>query len=614
MGDKREELLHYLTTNPGWHTAKELAVAIDRSPRSVKSYLKDLQDQYPIESGNRGYYLAVGAVSEEEPELDNVNSLVINKLLSTPDGIDLYDLADEFYISESAVLNILRQARTQLAKYNLAAERNGDLLVIKGKESDRRHYISAMIYQEISGSFLNKSIIKDNFVGIDVELLDQILTETAEADSIYLNTFDKNNILLHLAIALEREKEGLVSENSVDTECDSVSFATDVVEKVESETGVKFTQADRQDLVTIINGSISRLPDESTRLDNPETQDMLKVIVEYLRKVYNFDLGTLKFYNQFGIHLDRLVTRLKQGKTIHNPLASSIKKSSPTIYECAVLIGHLISDRYQVEVPDNELSFIAMHIGNALSEQIATENMVKAVVLTPNYQNQATTIVSQLNKHFSDVLLVAGVSSDPEDISQMSADLVICVGETIDWQGEVIEISPFVNFNDINVIQQACVRIRHRKLQDGITSELETFFKPEFFYYGRDLANRDAALEKIASCFTQAGVTDASYLTKLKQREELSSTAFGKVAIPHSFNMVALKSRGYILVNPTGIEWGQNAKVYVVIGLAIDPQNTSLFREVFDKISEVMVDEENISQLIQCTTYDQFIDQLINLL
>ena len=105
-----------------------------------------------------------------------------------------------------------------------------------------------------------------------------------------------------------------------------------------------------------------------------------------------------------------------------------------------------------------------------------------------------------------------------------------------------------------------------------------------------------------------------SYLTKLKQREELSSTAFGKVAIPHSFNMVALKSRGYILVNPAGIEWDQNSKVYVVIGLAIDPQNTSLFREVFDKISEVMVDEENISQLIQCKTYDQFIEQLISLL
>lgn len=612
MSDKREELLHYLTTNPGWHTAKELAVAIDRSPRSVKSYLKELQDQYPIESGNKGYYLAGGAISEEEPE--NINSLVINKLLSTPNGIDLYDLADEFYLSESAVLNILHQARNQLADYNLSAERNGDLLSIKGKESDRRHYISAMIYQEISGSFLNKSIIKDNFINIDVELLDQIVTETAEADSIYLNTFDKNNILLHLAIALERQNEGLVSENAVKVDCKTDSFAPEVVDQVEEKLDVKFTPADRQDLIAIINGSISRFPDENARLDNPETQEMLKVIVDYLRKVYNFDLGTLKFYSQFGIHLDRLITRLKQGKTIHNPLASSIKKSSPTIYECAVLIGHLISDRYQVEVPDNELAFIAMHIGNALSEQIAAENMVKAVVLTPNYQNQATTIVSQLNKHFSDILLVVGVSSDPEDISQMSADLVICVGETIEWQGEVVEISPFVNFNDINVIQQACARIRHRKLQAGITSELETFFKPEFFYYGRDLANRDAALEKIASCFTQAGVTDVSYLTKLKQREELSSTAFGKVAIPHSFNMVALKSRGYILVNPAGIEWDQNSKVYVVIGLAIDPQNTSLFREVFDKISEVMVDEENISQLIQCKTYDQFIEQLISLL
>lgn len=58
----------------------------------------------------------------------------------------------------------------------------------------------------------------------------------------------------------------------------------------------------------------------------------------------------------------------------------------------------------------------------------------------------------------------------------------------------------------------------------------------------------------------------------LEQGENLYSTAFDKVAILPSLNMTARKGHEFIVINPKGIEWTNN-KVYLVIALAIDPNN-----------------------------------------
>lgn len=612
MSNKREELLEYLIDHPGTHTAKELAVAIDRSPRSVKTYIHQLQSEYQIVADNRGYHLLDNAKIEKDIPKHAQHQL-INKLLSSTQSFNLYDLAEEFYLSESSVINIINGAKEQLKNYNLEIVHKSDMLSIQGKESDRRHYISAEIYQEISGDFLNETIIKQNFKNIDIDAIVDAINNAAVEESIYLNTFDKNNIVLHIAIALERQSGGHIVEKMSDHPQRDSSFADTILTNLRK-SGIVFQPSEQADLRVIINSSISRSPNDDVDLISPETQDLLDEIVEYMRQVYSLDMRSMKFYKQFGVHLDRLICRLKKGQRIHNPLAISIKQSSPTVYECAVLIGHLISDRCQVEVPDNEIGFIAMHIGNALSEQMMAENMVKTVVFAPVYHDQISTIVNQIDKHFADSLLIIGVCSDPEQVSSFSPDLVICVGGKTSYPVHQIEISPFINYKDINLIQRSLTNIRHQKTQDEITEKFETFFNEELFYYGKDVTSREKALQKIVTGFVKANAVDQNYLTKLQQREQLSSTAFGKVAIPHSFNMIAKKSRGFILVNPVGINWDKQGKVYVVIGLAIDSENTKLFREVFDRISDVMVDDSNISQLIQCHSYKEFMAKLLSLL
>ncbi len=86
----------------------------------------------------------------------------------------------------------------------------------------------------------------------------------------------------------------------------------------------------------------------------------------------------------------------------------------------------------------------------------------------------------------------------------------------------------------------------------------------------------------------------------------MSSTAFGRIAIPHSLDMSAQKSKGFIVVNPHGIKWSGGNEVYLVIALAIDPNNKQLFREVFDELSDI--------ELIKCKNYSEFIIKLVELL
>ena len=94
----------------------------------------------------------------------------------------------------------------------------------------------------------------------------------------------------------------------------------------------------------------------------------------------------------------------------------------------------------------------------------------------------------------------------------------------------------------------------------------------------------------------------------------MSSTAFGRITIPYSLDISAQKSKGFIIINPHGIKWSDNNEVYLVIALAIDPNNKQLFREVFDELSDVVTDINNVTEVIKCKKYKEFMIKLVEVI
>lgn len=625
MSTKREEeMLRYLMTKPGWHSVQELSIFLDVSGRSVKKYYKNLSADHPVVSSKLGYkYEGTRKIKEKQPELKGSKIpttkrerifYVLNRLLSNDAPVNVYDLAEEIFASESNLKLDFKAAVKYAKNFDLTLKQRGDYFSISGSEEDKRHMLSDMLYKESDGNFISKSIIRSNFPTIDLDGLYTITQTCAKDHHIYLNTFDLNNIVLHVVIAIQRIRDGYQTQPQLDDfYWKSSRFAKVLLKEVEnSQTNVRFSKDDLESLGLVIDGSVSRWTIDMKDSISESSLRLIRVILAYVKSIYKIDLTGPDFINQFAIHVSRLIQRLRDGKSIQNPMANQMKAQSPTVYECAVLISHKIANYVGVPVPDNEIAYIAMHIGNAIAKQIEDKERLRTTILIPDYQGKFLSIVDQIEKNFGSELAITKVVTT-ESTVENDLDLLIAFTDRISTRVPSVQISPFFTKNDNRMLKNKIDEIGNEKRRRAFDSQIGTFFDQRFFTISRQLKTKEAVIEHIANAFYQAKVTDQDYQKDLLDREQMSSTAFGKIAIPHSLTMKAHSTKGFIYINPNGLTWG-TSRVYLVFALAVRKEDSKLFRNIFDRLSDVMTEEKNIAELVGSTSYEDFLGRIKGML
>lgn len=628
--EKKDRLLQYLQKNPGWHTSQELAVEIGSSKRTIKNYISQLNSRNNlIESSVRGYkYNADKLISPSSRTSQNniptnkeerVN-YIINFLINNASTVNLYDLSENLFVSETTILQDLRAIQTKVQRFNMKLKRDGEFWHLIGNERQKRSLLSSLIYEETTGTFMNRSIIQDNFPDIDVTLLRSIILDTCSSNNIYLNTFDLNNILLHFAIVISRLQTGhLMKQNEVSKIPNKRSMETQayrIVSTIEKEYGVGLEEPDRKELSLILQASISGNNKVEDNI-NVETKKLVDDLITYVWKTYQIDLNNDNFKERFSLHLDRLITRALTNKVEHNPIVGNIKISSPTIYECAVLMAHRIGEKIGIQIEDNEIAYIALHIGNAIAEQMSDRQKLSVLVLMPHYYDNSAILSTKLQSQFSTYINIKGIISDSSQIKNYTAnvDILIAVNSNyIDHNISTVNISQFLLPEDIQKLNIAITTKQHQIKKDKFQESLLTFFDSNNFIKSNDLKDIDEVFDLVSSKLEKQKVVHSDFKQRLYQRERMSSTAFGRIAIPHSLDMSAQKSKGFIVVNPHGIKWSGGNEVYLVIALAIDPNNKQLFREVFDELSDIVTDINNVTELIKCKNYSDFIIKLVEML
>ncbi|MFR5525455.1 MAG: HTH domain-containing protein [[Clostridium] innocuum] len=119
MKDNISTLLDYLWHHyESWISAAELSQLLHVSTRQIRKYISILNEEHVEEplviSTNKGYklssteqylrYRESGKHNLETPQTRQ--NLIIQKLISSKNGIDIFDLAQELYVSESPWITI----------------------------------------------------------------------------------------------------------------------------------------------------------------------------------------------------------------------------------------------------------------------------------------------------------------------------------------------------------------------------------------------------------------------------------------------------------------------------------------------------------------------------
>jgi probable licABCH operon transcriptional regulator len=350
----------------------------------------------------------------------------------------------------------------------------------------------------------------------------------------------------------------------------------------------------------------------------PDDLEIVRRIVARASEEYLVDLDDEGFIVRLSLHVRNLINRAQDASFSRNPLTRSIKTSYPMIYELAVYIASELQRQEQIVVNDDEIAYIAMHVGAHLEQQSRREELVSCAIVCPHYYDMHVLLRERVERVLGDDLEVVTVvtRSDVDWTGlQLQADLVLT---TIDpgTQGDgVIVIQPFLTEGDIDRVRQAASRVRRLRRRAQIKDELLQFFDESLFLRNFHAADEGAMIRALGDRMIERGIIDQAYVDGAIERERMSSTAFtDNLAVPHAMAMSARRTSIAIVVNDAPMDWGEN-RVNVVALIAFSAAGRATFQSVFDQFVEVFSDRADVQRLIKRSVdFTSFIDELVHVM
>ena len=105
----------------------------------------------------------------------------------------------------------------------------------------------------------------------------------------------------------------------------------------------------------------------------------------------------------------------------------------------------------------------------------------------------------------------------------------------------------------------------------------------------------------------ELGYVDGDFLDDVLSREELSTTAFNGIAVPHTLTTRSTyKSFIYIAIFQDGIQWTDEKYVNIIMMIGTNKNSRKLFLKFFDQLIKIFDTQANINKLLRTNDFNEF--------
>ena len=409
MRNQQIQLIKILQGSDTPITSSTLANALNVSPRSIKSYINEINETLPgtIASSRKGYLIdkekAEELLEESKSVVPQTKDERINYIINTlikRGLVNTYDFCDELFISYSTLKNDLVGVRRVLSDANLELVNSNDVLIINGLEKNKRKLLSSLLYSESHNNFVNYEKMSESFAGIDVSFIKESILSSFEEYHYFINDYSLENLVLHATITIDRIRNGYAA--TISSKASSIlrsheyDLARSIVSKLEEHFNIRFNEVEVAEFAMLILSRASNLDYETVTVDNvrqyvgEDIYSLTEQLIKDFSTFFYFDLHQPEFFVRFALHIKNLLIRADSGYFSKNPLTDSIKQNCPLIYDEAVVSARLIKERTGISLNDDEIAYIAFHLGGAVELQNTISNKLTAYIFCPGYYNLNT--------------------------------------------------------------------------------------------------------------------------------------------------------------------------------------------------------------------------------
>jgi lichenan operon transcriptional antiterminator len=630
LSRRQELLLRYLMEMGDWVRARELAMHLGVSDRTVRSDVNRINGSLqpslgfePIRSSRRLGYRLEGALSLERfPVMDQLSPhdrplWLLKTMVMSRGAMDIGDLEDQMGLSEPTIMADLRRAEEVVRGrgFDLLIRRRGDLLYVDGPEGEKRRFMLWALQDEAWGANGISGLCEATGIAGADELFARVVKLLSPSGDFL--DLDLVNIFLCAVLSAVRSAHGMVPDVVPDSLSQvgegDLELARQVLWQVCDFLRLQVLELDVSYLGCMI--SLFRRGRRGFSSDRLRTfQDSYYLTLTCgalcrLRDECGFDFSQDDvLVTGLSLHFKMMRRRMMAGHMVRNPLLSEIRRRYPLTFEMAILFLRHLSALSGVQFGDEEVGFVAMHFGGALERMaMEEERNVKLAVICPSGEASAGLIMEKLRALYGGRFRILGPFSFAQRdlVASLSPNCVLST-VPLDIEGlKVITISPFFDHRDREVLEE--VLFQFTPVGAGI---LPGLFRDDLFVPDLNVHSPEEAIRCLCSRLEDAGLVPGGYVDGVLERERLMSTSVGNLlAIPHSVRMEALSSAVAVGMLKRQIPWGEH-RVRLVMLFALKKGDRDQARAFYEAVGRLVEDPSKIDRLLGVGNYGEFLREL----
>ena len=635
INKRRKKIFDMLKEHQAGLSGEFMSQQLGVSSRTIRSDIKALQEylvEYDIRiisSPNKGYRfnkfeqldtaeqnLFQEGVSNLETAKQRINYILYRLLENTFKDIVITqnDLAEEMYISLSTLKMHLNEVKDILQKYDLkVTQYKIKGIKVIGEEVKIRYCIVDMINTCSTEKFFQKIL-----ANVDIELLDKIIKETLSYKKIQLADRSKEKFCLHIAIGMQRSN------------CNKfVSYPSSIANKIENTFEYNVAKELIDNILKKMNIDIAcsevyyiaqclltskKLTDISESMNKKHVKKLVNIILKEIHEKLSIDFTDDEYLiDGLTLHLNIALARIHFQMNIRNELLEMIKNDYPLAFQMGVIAGKILEQYDNVKINENEIGYIALHFGAALSRNGIKENIQakNIIIVCASGLGISMLLKAKIEEYFNNRLNIIKILPEYEITKKIidKVDFILTTVPIRDFSSEkVIKINRILQKDDIELIENKIFNKNRNFIK-----EFSDLFSRDNFYINKKFKTKTECLEfltneainkNLMSDFTKKSVFD---------REEISSTSIGDLtAIPHPIYSEKGKSFISILVLEKPVMWDEFL-VQVIFLFNIEKKESNLWESIFFKLYKYIIEKKGINSILKHKSYDMFLKEILEM-
>lgn len=602
-----------------WVTATELAAFCNCTTRTIRNQITKINEmEQQIISSNQGYQIKQSTHHNKVIQTTNDRqSQLFLTLLKSNHGIDLYDLADTMFLSESTLKKDIQILRNEIQNKQLKLTIKANQIYLEGTERDKRRYMISLLYEE--GDYQEKLQyhVQDMIGTLSLIDLEQTIHDVLVSHKIKINRYSMNNIVLHFAISIERIRQGnyLKSVKPFPLRSDATEFqlCVEIAELLSSMYHIYFSDSEVKQLSLLFIGLqneylTNRKEIALSKIVEPRVIEILKEGLEKVKETYLIDLQDEAFFNKLAIHLQNLYDRSKYERFIRNSSLLDIKTAYPLTYDIAVYLSMLVQEKLAIWFNEDEISFIALHIGAYLESKKEKKPKLRVLVDHNNYHDFVETNVQNMRSVLGEDVTIVMV--DHHEIRIQENDVYVSSDRDRATEINGAEyVHPILTRKDLAKIQKRVTAKRRSNWRKQMFRLIDRFIIEDLYFNQFDPTDQPPKMirKKMFDRLFVTGYVDEAFSQRMEKREMMSSTSFPSgVAVPHSLEQQAKKSALSVMTLQEPLKWDEYP-VKIVALVVISQNESKEFNDFFEMFIEIVSDPINVQLLASAENFTEFI-------